>query len=85
MTYEQIKDKYKGVSGSIDYYDYSHRFFYIDVDQDKLEGVESYTLSCGCCGDYRDVVTEISYEVQYMDESDLKDFIEQLDKLKAIS
>jgi hypothetical protein len=81
---EQIQTQFKGVSGCIDFYtDYDATFNFIDVDQDRLDGIKYFVLSCGCCSDYDNVSSELSYELEYMDESDLQELIEQLEKLKT--
>ena len=81
---EQIQTQFKGVSGCIDFYTANgdERFNFIDVDQDRLDGIKSFVLSCGCCSDYDNVSSELSYELEYMDESDFQELIEQLEKLK---
>ena len=80
---KQIQTQFKGVSGCIDIYtDYDARFNFIDVDQDRLDGIKSFVLSCGCCSDYDNVSSELSYELEYMDESDFQELIEQLEKLQ---
>jgi len=79
---EYIKDQFKGVYGSIDMYIDCNQFFFIDVDQDLLEGNRSITLSCGCCGDYEQFSTELSYELEFMDDIDFQELIEYLTKLK---
>ena len=81
---EQIQTQFKGVSGCIDIYtDDDERFNFIDVDQDRLDGIKSFVLSCGCCSDYDNVSSELSYELEYMDESDFQELTEQLEKLKT--
>jgi hypothetical protein len=82
---EQIQTQFKGVSGCIDIYTANgdERFNFIDVDQDRLDGIKSFVLSCGCCSDYDNVSNELSYELKYMDESDFQELIEQLEKLKT--
>jgi hypothetical protein len=80
---KQIQTQFKGVSGCIDIYtDDGERFNFIDVDQDRLDGIKSFVLSCGCCSDYDNVSSELSYELEYMDESDFQELIEQLEKLQ---
>ena len=79
---EQIQTKYKGVSGSIYLIIDGTYFKYIDVDQDRLEGVRSVTLSCGCCSDYEPFDSELSYELEYMCEDEFQELIEELENIK---
>jgi hypothetical protein len=80
---EQIQTQFKGVLGCIDIYIDATLFNFIDVDQDRLDGIESFVLNCGCCSDYDNMSSELSYELEYMDESDFQELIEQLEKLKT--
>jgi hypothetical protein len=80
---EQIQTQFKGISGCIDIYIGTTLFNFIDVDQDRLDGIKSFVLSCGCCSDYDNVSSELSYELEYMDESDFQELTEQLEKLKT--
>jgi len=79
---EQIQKEFKGISGSITLYIEGHSFFYIDVDNDKLEGCKFVTASCGCCSDPINIDTSLSYELEYMDDMDFQDLVEELNKLK---
>jgi hypothetical protein len=85
QSYETILEQFQGVHGSIDLLIDGVQFFYVDVDRDFLEGYAHVTASCGCCGDTEYRETELSYELQYMDELDFRDLLEQLEKLKERS
>jgi hypothetical protein len=79
---EQIQTQYKGISGNISLFTDGATYNFIDVDNDRLDGIESFTLSCGCCSDYDNMSTELSYELEYMDEDDFNELLSELDKLK---
>lgn len=80
--FEQIQKEFKGVSGSIDIYIDVTEFYFVDVDGDRFEGSKTVTASCGCCGEYEDVESSLSYELEYMDESDFQELVDELKKLK---
>jgi hypothetical protein len=80
---EQIQTQYKGISGNISLFTTDGATYnFIDVDNDRLDGIELFTLSCGCCSDYDNMSTELSYELEYMDEDDFNELLSELDKLK---
>ena len=79
---ERIQTEFKGVYGPIDLYIDATRFHFIDVDTDRLDGLRSVTASCGCCGEYIDHESELSYELEYMHMIDYEDLIAQLRILK---
>ena len=79
---EQIQTQFKGVSGSIYLIIDGTHFDYIDVDQDRLEGVRSVTLSCRCCSDYEPFDSELSHELEYMCEDEFQELIEELATIK---
>jgi hypothetical protein len=79
---EQIQTQFAGISGSLNMYVDATQFFYVDVDENRLEGYRTVTASCGCCSEQVDVDTDLSYEIEYMDDADFNELIEQLDKLK---
>jgi hypothetical protein len=81
--FEQIQKEFKGVSGSIDISIDGIIFNFIDVDEDRFDGVKIVMASCGCCGEFEDTGSILSYELEYMDESDFQEVIEQLEKLKT--
>jgi hypothetical protein len=78
---QEIKDRFSGVVGSISLYADAVKFHFIDVDEDKIEGYKTFTASCGCCSEIEDYDGSLSYEVEYMDEDDFRDLIEQLENL----
>lgn len=81
--FEQIQKEFKGVSGSIrQLYIDATLFYFVDVDEDRFEGSKTVTASCGCCGEYEDVESSLSYELEYMDESDFQELVEELKRLK---
>ena len=82
MKFQEIKDKFKGISGSINLYIDGTTIFFIDVDSDRVEGYRSVTASCGCCSETIDWESELSYELEYMEDDDYKELIEELEKLK---
>lgn len=82
MKFQEIKDKFKGISGSINLYIDGTNFNFIDVDSDRVEGYISETASCGCCPETIDWESELSYELEYMEDDDYKELIEELEKLK---
>ena len=83
--YEQIKEQFSGISGTIDLYADGTMFYYIDVDCDRLEGYRSVTASCGCCSEalHMDDI-DIKHELEYMCDSDFLDLVEQLTKIKVV-
>lgn len=80
--FEFLQKEYSGVYGTIGLYIDGTTIFYIDVDDDSIEGYRNMTARCGCCSEVIDYETKLSHEVEYMDDNDFKDLIEQLDKLK---
>jgi len=80
--FEQIQETYKGIYGAIDLYIDATQFFFIDIDQDRMEGYKTITSRCGCCSEQIDIDSDLSYELEYMDEYDFQDLIEELEKLK---
>lgn len=81
--FEQIQTQFKGLIGTIDIYIDSNQFFFIDVDDNRLEGVQLYALSCGCCHDYQNIENDLSSELDYISDEDFEELIEQLNKLKS--
>ena len=82
---ERIKKEFKGVYGAIDLYIDATRFHFIDVDTDRIDGMRTVTASCGCCGEDIEANSEISYEVEYLDDTEFEDLINQLETLKILS
>ena len=72
---QEIKDRFSGVVGSISLYADGVQFHFIDVDEDIIEGYKT------CCPENEDYEGSLSYEVEYMDEDDFRDLIEQLENL----
>jgi hypothetical protein len=79
---KRIQEEFKGISGSIGLYIDAVKLFYVDVDQDILEGYKYVTASCGCCSDTEDWEGGLGYELEYMDEADYQELIEELKRLK---
>jgi len=79
---EQIQTQYKGINGDIDLYIDGTSFYFIDVDDNRLDGRESFTLSCGCCSEFVDVDSSLSNELEYMNENEFNELISELDNLK---
>jgi len=80
---DRIKSEFAGVYGTIELYIDGTTYHSVDVDADTLEGLKLITLSCGCCGDYEHHTTDLSYELEYMDEDDYQDLITELLQLKT--
>jgi hypothetical protein len=77
--YEQVKEQFSGIAGGIDLYVDGTLFYYIDVDDDRLEGYRIKSLSCGCCSEAvhsNDI--DLKYELEYMDDDDFQILVEQL-------
>lgn len=81
--FKQIQTQFKGISGTIDLFIDGLQFNFIDIDKNEFECSESFSLSCGCCHDFQTIEKEISFELEFMEESDIADLIEQLNKLKS--
>lgn len=81
---QRIKAEFKGVFGAIDMYIDATRYHFIDVDDNRLDGILTSTASCGCCSEYIDYESEISYELEYLDDSEYEDLISQLQILKVL-
>jgi hypothetical protein len=80
--FETIKEEFSGLYGSLNLYVDGTSFFFVNVDEDRLEGTYETTASCGCCSEVIDYDGSLSYEVEYMDDMDFNDLIEELKKLK---
>jgi hypothetical protein len=80
--FETIKEEFSGLYGSLNLYVDGTSFFFVNVDEDRLEGSRDVTASCGCCSEVEDYNGSLSYEVEYMDDMDFNDLIEELKKLK---
>jgi hypothetical protein len=80
--FEMIKEKFSGLYGSLDLYVDGTSFFFVNVDEDRLEGSRDVTASCGCCSEAEDYNSSLSYEVEYMDDSDFCDLVVELIRLK---
>jgi hypothetical protein len=80
--FEMLREEFSGVCGPLKLYVDGTSFFYVDVDGDRLEGYRDVTASCGCCSDTVDVDTDLSYELEYMDDVDFSDLVDELRKLK---
>lgn len=80
--FDRITEEFSGVCGAIDMFVDSTNFFFVDVDDDRIQGYRTVTASCGCCSDIVDYETELSYEVEYMDDADFEELIDELRKLK---
>ena len=78
---EKIQKEFAGVSGPISLWMDGTKFFYVDVDADILQGYKHVTASCGCCSEIEDIESDLSYELEYMDDLDFADLIEELKKL----
>ena len=83
MKFQEIKDKFKGISGSINFYIDATNFNFIDVDRDIISGFRHVTASCGCCSEVIDYESDLSYELEYMDENDYIELIEILNDLNS--
>lgn len=79
---EQIRSEFKGFYGAIKMYIDGTTFFFVDVDYDRIEGYRTVTASCGCCSDTIDYETNLSHEVEYMDDVDFDQLLDELRKLK---
>jgi len=79
---KHIQGEFKGISGSIYAYIDAIQFFYIDVDQDIIQGYKHVTARCGCCSETEDYESSLGYELEYMDEDDFQDLLQELEKLK---
>lgn len=84
ITLEQLQKDFAGVSGPIDLYIDGSMLTYIDIDDNRIEGLELTAQPCGCCHDYTDTVCTIPYALEDMIESDIADLIEQLQKLQKL-
>ena len=80
--FEMIKEKFSGLYGSLNLYVDGTSFFFVNVDEDRLEGSRDVTASCGCCSEVEDYNSSLSYEVEYMDDMDFYYLIDELKKLK---
>ena len=80
--FDLIRDEFSGVCGAVKLYIDGTTIFFIDVDTDRVEGCRSVTASCGCCSETIDWESELSYELEYMDDIDYQDLVEELRKLK---
>jgi hypothetical protein len=80
--FERIKEEFSGVHGSLDLYVDATSFFFVDVDGNRLEGFKTVTASCGCCSEVEDYDGSLSYEVEYMDDMDFSDLVDELIRLK---
>jgi hypothetical protein len=80
--FEMIKEEFSGLYGSLNLYVDGTSFFFVNVDEDRLEGSRGVTASCGCCSEVEDYNGSLSYEVEYMDDMDFSDLIDELKKLK---
>jgi|LakMenE01Jun11ns_1017448.scaffolds.fasta_scaffold8491758_2 hypothetical protein len=80
--FDRITEEFSGVYGAVDMFVYDTNFFFVDVDDDRIQGYRTVTASCGCCSDIVDYETELSYEVEYMDDADFEELIDELRKLK---
>jgi hypothetical protein len=80
--FEMIKEEFSGVYGSLNLYVDGTSFFFVNVDEDRLEGSRDVTASCGCCSEAEDYDGSLSYEVEYMDDMDFSDLVEELKRLK---
>ena len=80
--FDRITEEFSGVYGAVDMFVYDTNFFFVDVDDDRIQGYRTVTASCGCCSDIIDYETELSYEVEYMDDADFEELIDELRKLK---
>jgi hypothetical protein len=83
--FETIKEEFSGLYGSLNLYVDGTSFFFVNVDEDRLEGYRYVTASCGCCSEVEDYNSSLSYEVEYMDDSDFSDLVEELKKIKTIT
>jgi hypothetical protein len=79
--FEMIQTQFAGISGSLDLYVDGTSFFFVDVDEDRLEGYRTVTASCGCCSEQVDVDTDLSYEIEYMDDADFSELVDEITKL----
>jgi hypothetical protein len=80
--FEKIKKEFAGVAGGVDLWIDGTQFFYIDVDADIIQGYRHVTAACGCCSEIVDYEPDLSYELEYMDDMDFSDLIDELIKLK---
>jgi hypothetical protein len=80
--FDRITEEFSGVYGAVDMFVYDTNFFFVDVDDDRIQGYRTVTASCGCCSDIVDYETELSSEVEYMDDADFEELIDELRKLK---
>lgn len=79
---QMLKEEFSGVCGAINLYIDGITIFYVDVDADRVEGYKTVTARCGCCSDTIDWESDLSYEIEVMDDMDFKDLIDGLSKLK---
>lgn len=80
--FDRIREEFSGVYGAIDMYIDDTKFFFVNVDDDRIEGYRTVTASCGCCSDTIDYENELSYEVEYMDDVDFDELLDELRKIK---
>jgi hypothetical protein len=80
--FNRIKQEFSGFSGSIKLFVDGTNFFFVDVDDDRIEGYKFVTASCGCCSDTVDYENDLSHEIEYMDDMDFSDLLDELRKLK---
>jgi hypothetical protein len=81
-AYEEIKQEFAGVVGAINMYFDGGKYYFVDVDDNRLEGYRYVTASCGCCSETENFDYDLDYELEYMAEEDVADLMEQLSKLK---
>jgi hypothetical protein len=80
---EQIRSEFKGFYGTIDLYlGDGTTVYFIDVDEDGIEGYSTVTASCGCCSDIVDFDESLSYELEYMNDDTFDELVNKLRKLK---
>jgi hypothetical protein len=79
---DQIRSEFSGVCGTVNLFIDSTTMYFVDVDGDRVEGYRTVTASCGCCSEQIDWESELSYEVEYMDDMDFSDLLDELRKLK---
>lgn len=81
-AYEKIKQEFAGVVGEINMYFDGGKYYFVDVDSNRLEGYRYVKELCGCCFKRDRFNYDLYYELENMDEEDVEDLMEQLSKLK---
>jgi hypothetical protein len=79
---KQIQTKFKGIRGYINLHVSGGIIFnYIDVDSNILNGISTHEYFSSTGGNFE---SKLNLEVDYMNESEFQDLIDELTRLKKI-